>query len=87
MSYESARDLPSFLELDRQLKLLRLLGKAGREQAASIETQMRELADTVDAFYQLLGDKHWIFHDRLSLTAVRAVLETAGGDVDRPSSC
>ncbi|WP_406073145.1 hypothetical protein [Streptomyces virginiae] len=83
MSYESARDLPSFLELDQQLKLLRLLGKAGREQAASIETQMRELADTVDAFYQLLGEKHWIFHDRLSLTAVRAILDNAGGDADQ----
>ncbi|MCF3106974.1 hypothetical protein IPZ58_36270 [Streptomyces roseoverticillatus] len=66
MSYESARDLPSFLELDRQLKVLRLLGKTGRERTASIKTQMRDLADTVDAFYQLLGDKHWIFHDQLS---------------------
>ncbi|MFD7961208.1 hypothetical protein ACFV5J_10425 [Streptomyces zaomyceticus] len=83
MSYASARDLPSFLELDRQLKVLRLLGKRGRERAASIKTQMRELADTVDAFYQLLGDKHWIFHDHLSLTAVRAVLDTADGDADR----
>ncbi|MFF0572040.1 hypothetical protein ACFYT7_30990 [Streptomyces sp. NPDC004041] len=83
MSYESARDLPSFLELDRQLKVLRLLGKTGRERAASIKTQMRELADTVDAFYQLLGDKHWIFHDQLSLTAVRSILATADGDADR----
>ncbi|WP_405901864.1 hypothetical protein OG696_40720 [Streptomyces sp. NBC_00656] len=83
MSYESARDLPSFLELDGQLKLLRLLGKAGRGQAASIETQMRELTDTVDAFYQLLGDKHWIFHDRLSLTAVRAVLDSADGNANQ----
>ncbi|WP_147472604.1 hypothetical protein [Streptomyces triticirhizae] len=83
MSYRSARDLPSFLELDRQLKLLRLLGKTSRGQAASIEMQIRELADTVDAFYELLGDKHWIFHDRLSLTAIRAVLDTAGDDADR----
>ncbi|MEV7374677.1 hypothetical protein AB0O51_27825 [Streptomyces sp. NPDC090301] len=83
MSYASARDLPSFLELDRQLKVLRLLGKKGRERAASIKTQMRGLADTVDAFYQLLGDKHWIYHDHLSLTAVRAVLDTADGDADR----
>lgn len=30
MPYESARDLPTFLELDRQLKLLRLLGRSGR---------------------------------------------------------
>ncbi|MBB4980449.1 hypothetical protein GGE06_001357 [Streptomyces sp. SFB5A] len=36
MSYASARGLPSFLELERQLKLLRLLGKTGRQQAASI---------------------------------------------------
>ncbi|WP_405771933.1 hypothetical protein OG539_43065 [Actinacidiphila glaucinigra] len=83
MSYESARDLPSFLELDQQLKVLRLLGKTGRKQAALIKRQMRELADTVDAFCQLLGDKHWIFHDQLSLTAVRDILDAADGDADR----
>ncbi|WP_435192098.1 hypothetical protein [Streptomyces sp. bgisy126] len=83
MSYASARDLPSFLELDRQLKVLRLLGKTGRERAASIKIQMRELADTVDAFYQLLGDKHWIFHGQMSLIAIRDVLDTADGDADR----
>ncbi|MER7050047.1 hypothetical protein [Streptomyces jumonjinensis] len=83
MSYESARDLPSFLELELQLKLLRLLRKGGRKEAASIETQLREMAETIDAFYQLLGEKHWILHDRLSLTAVRSVLAAADGDADR----
>ena len=44
---------------------------------------MRALSDTVDAFYALLGDKHWIFHDQLSLEAVRTILAGAGGDADR----
>jgi hypothetical protein len=83
MSYASARDLPSFLELEQQVKVLRLFGKANRERAASIELQMRELSDTVDAFYALLGGKHWIFHDELSLEAIRTILATAGGDADR----
>ncbi|WP_411105125.1 hypothetical protein [Streptomyces sp. cmx-4-9] len=44
---------------------------------------MRELAETVDAFYDLLSDKHWIFHDHLSLTVVRALLTEAPEDPDQ----
>ncbi|MGW7277417.1 hypothetical protein ACWGIV_03700 [Streptomyces sp. NPDC054844] len=83
MPYQTARDLPSFLELNWQLKALRWCGKANRKRAASLELQIRELSDTVDAFYALLGNKHWIFHDQLSLEAVRTILATAGDDADR----
>ncbi|MCX5079165.1 hypothetical protein OHA84_38130 (plasmid) [Streptomyces sp. NBC_00513] len=83
MSYASARDLPSFLESERQLKALRLFAWPMRARIKSIERDMHELAGTVDAFYELLSDKHWIFHDHLSLTAVRALLAEAPEDPDQ----
>ncbi|WP_146777717.1 hypothetical protein [Streptomyces griseus] len=82
MAYESARDLPSYLELERQLKVVRFLGRSNRKLADAIRLQLREFGDTVDAFYDLFGGKHWIFHDRLPLEPVRAIVANAGEDVD-----
>ncbi|MET9700781.1 hypothetical protein ABZY31_28245 [Streptomyces sp. NPDC006529] len=83
MSYASARDLPSFLESERQLKALRVFAWPMRARIKAIEREMRELTATVDAFYDLLSDKHWIFHDHLALTMVRTVLAEAPEDPDR----
>ncbi len=78
MSYNSAHDLPSFVELSNQLKGLKLLGfllpKNQRSELKRIETQLKEIADTVDDFYKLLGDRHWIFHDPLNLEKVHTIL-------------
>jgi len=71
MAYESAHDLPSFVELSKQfkgLKLLRfLLPKNQRSELKNLEAQLKEMGDTVDDFYKLLGGRHWIFHDQLNL--------------------
>ncbi|MFF7206262.1 hypothetical protein [Streptomyces sp. NPDC008141] len=83
MSYQSARDLPSFLELERQLAALRLFAWPMRAQVKSIQHQMRELGELVDAFYDLLSKKNWIFHDYLSVTAVQAIFNDAPRDADR----
>ncbi|MGW3291387.1 hypothetical protein ACWDR3_42845 [Streptomyces sp. NPDC001002] len=82
MSYKSARDLPSFLELEQQLKILRLFVWPMRAQTKSLQRQIRELGDTVDAFYDLLSDKNWIFHDHLSLSVVRTILAEMPQDAD-----
>ncbi len=83
MVYNSAHDLPSFVELSQQLnglKLLRfLLPKNQRDQLKQLEVQIKEIGDTVDGFYQLLGDRHWIFHDLLNLEKVRAILTHNNG--------
>ncbi|MFE5689419.1 hypothetical protein [Streptomyces sp. NPDC056512] len=44
---------------------------------------MSELEALVEAFYGLLSDKRWIFHDRLSLTAVKTILAEVAQDADR----
>jgi hypothetical protein len=78
MAYESAHDLPSFVELSKQLKGLKLLRfllpKNQRSELKKLEAQLKEMGDTVDDFYKLLGDRHWIFHDQLNLEKVRTIL-------------
>lgn len=78
MAYESAHDLPSFVEFSKQLnglKLLRfLLPKNQRNDLKKLEAQLREMSDAVDDFYTLLGERHWIFHDHLNLENVRTIL-------------
>jgi hypothetical protein len=86
MAYDSAHDLPSFVELSKQLnglKLLRfLLPKNQRGELKKLETQLKEMGDTVDDFYKLLGDRHWIFHDLLNMEKVRAILTHNTGAED-----
>jgi hypothetical protein len=59
MTYNSAHDLPSFVELSKQLNDLKplsfLLPKDQRGEFAKLEAQLKEMADTVDDFYTLLG--------------------------------
>lgn len=45
-----------------------------RKELVSIERQMTALADTVDAFYERLGQRHWIFNDWMNLSAVDELL-------------
>ncbi|MFJ3799935.1 hypothetical protein ACIPSJ_27090 [Streptomyces sp. NPDC090088] len=83
MSYESARDLPSFLEMERQLAAMRLFAWPMRTRLKSIQRKMHELGDLVDAFYDLLSEKNWIFHDRLSVPMVQTLLAEAPQDAER----
>jgi hypothetical protein len=38
-----------------------------------LEAQVRELTDTVDKFYAVLGSRHWIFHDDLNVEKVKTL--------------
>jgi hypothetical protein len=86
MAYNTAHDLPSFVELSQQLKGLKLLRfllpKNQRSELKQLEAQLKEIGDTVDNFYKLLGDRHWIFHDTLNLEKVRTILMHNNGVED-----
>ncbi|MCP4087192.1 MAG: hypothetical protein GY745_19425 [Actinomycetia bacterium] len=77
--YGSAYDLPSYREALQQIQGMKLLTRVvAREQRAGIvevEEQMKSLLDTVDRFYDRLGERSWIFHDLLSPDAVGAILD------------
>ncbi|MER7921829.1 MULTISPECIES: hypothetical protein [unclassified Streptomyces] len=77
MDYQSAHDLPSFVELKRQLQGLRALSLFSRKQRATVKTleqQIKGLGDTVDQYYNLLGPRNWIFHDTLSVSDITVLL-------------
>lgn len=85
MPYASARDLPSYLELAegiQSMKMLRfLMPRKERPNLRELESQLNELVDTVDAFYEVLGGRNWIFHDALSVPDMRELVGNAE-DVD-----
>ena len=77
--YRSAHDLPSFVEMRRQLKAFRALTffimRGKRSEIAELETRMNEMADRVDAFYDRLGSRHWVFNDWMSTTEIDVILD------------
>ena len=77
--YGSARDLPSYQEMARQIQggklLTRLIARNQRSEFLEIEHQLNHLLAVVDRFYDRLGPRNWIFHDSVDISAVEAILE------------
>ncbi|MFJ6675214.1 hypothetical protein ACIQMJ_29260 [Actinosynnema sp. NPDC091369] len=74
MAYGSARDLPTFIELSRQLDFLRgarfLIPRDKRPDVERMAAELDRFVDVVDGFYSTLGPRNWIFHESLSFDAV-----------------
>ena len=79
--YGSARDLPSYQEMARQIqggKLLTLfVARDQRPRLLQIQREMSHLASVVDRFYDQLGPRNWIFNSSLNVSAVEAILDQA----------
>ena len=79
--YGSARDLPSYQELARQIQggklLTRFIARNQRSGILEIERQLDHLVDVVDRFYDRLGSRNWIFHELLPISNVEAILDQA----------
>lgn len=79
--YGSAQDLPSFRELQEQLRglklLTRLVARDQRQNLKQLERDVARLVRVVDDFYALLGPRNWIFHDSLSVDRIDAILQEA----------
>lgn len=84
--YGSAFDIPSFVEMSTQLKGMKLLtlfvARDQRNALKRITAQYRYLGETVDAFYALLGPRHWIFHDALPLDEVAGLLDLSAEEAE-----
>ena len=87
VAYGSARDLPKFREMQQQLTAMRLLRfllpKKDRHLLKELPAQLNDLADTVDAFYALLGSRHWVFHEDLSVDDMANLVARSDGDPSR----
>lgn len=83
--YGSASDLPSYRELSEQIRgaklLTRFVARSQRKALLDIERELERLIRVVDAFYDRLGSRNWIFHDSFSVEAVEQLLaDTADPD-------
>jgi hypothetical protein len=86
MPYESAHDLPSFVEMSqnvRSIKLLRfMLPKDQRRTVKELETQLHFVGDTVDRFYAVLGPRNWVFHDSMSVQEIADLLDASASPAE-----
>ena len=77
--YGSARDLPSYQELARQIQggklLTRFIARNQRSGFLDIERQLDHLVSVVDRFYNRLGPLNWIFHELLPTSDIEAILD------------
>lgn len=80
--YSSARDLPSFREMEQNIEgmkqLLTLAPAAEHDQLKRnlrrLRTDIEHLAHLVDAFYDKLGSRNWIFTSDLNLETVESIV-------------
>ena len=77
--YGSARDLPSYQEMARQIQggklLTRFIARNQRSDLLEVERQLNHLVAVVDRFYDRLGSRNWIFHEFLPVSNVEAILD------------
>lgn len=85
--YKSARDLPSVAEMLKQIQgfkaLTRFVARDQRDSVVVIEQQLDDLVETVDGFYDLLGSRHWIFHDSLNTEAAKSLLAKPADEAEQ----
>lgn len=85
--YRSARDLPSVAEMIATLEGLETLTAVvakhlGRE-IQELRKQIEEHVEAVDAFYAVLGTRHWILHESLAMDLVREVGAISPDEAER----
>lgn len=80
--YASARDLPSFREMEQNIEAMQLLLAFApasmrvqlEDDLRDLNAQIKHLVSLVDAFYDKLGNRNWIFSTDLNLKAVETIV-------------
>lgn len=81
--YPSAADIPAFKKLKAQaagLRLLVIIKPSLRKEFKRLEAELDRLVTSVDRFYELLGDRNWVFHGSLKLDDLHPALATGFAD-------
>jgi hypothetical protein len=72
--------------MDLQLKgagfLTRFIARDQRGAIEDIRTQLRYLGETVDSFYDVLGPRNWVFHDRLNVEHIARLVKLPVDDAE-----
>lgn len=85
--YGSAGDLPSVVEMRQQLQaaklITRVIARDQREKLLDIERQLEGITELVDTFYVLLGPRNWVFHERLNVESMKALVGLPPEEAER----
>lgn len=75
--YGSATDLPSVIEMKQQITALSVLGflvsKEQRAELKKLREEIRRITSIVDRFYELVGERNWVFTDDLNLSEMETI--------------
>jgi hypothetical protein len=81
--YPSAWDVPQFKQFRAQMRamtLLLLVRPSLRKELARLKKELHRIVGSVDRFYELVGDRHWVFHGSLNLNRLVTALDTGSAD-------
>jgi len=81
--YPTAYDIPQFKKMREEmtaLQLLLVLKPSMRGEFEKLKTEFERIVGTVERFYKVLGERHWVFHDNLKLEPLVAVLRAEDPD-------
>ena len=85
--YASALDVPSIRRMLNDVKALkvatRFLSRDQHTKVVALEAEIQRLGETVDKFYQILGDRNWVFHDELDVDVVKRLLNLPADEAER----
>jgi hypothetical protein len=57
--------------------------RSQRQAMVDLDKEVRHLASLVDAFYDLLGSRNWVFHDELNVTIAEGLVVLPVEDAER----
>src|SRR3954452_14971503 len=67
----------------RALGVLTILSSKKRREVQRLREQLHRTVSTVDTFYALLGERHWVFHENLDLDRMVTLTTVSNGDADK----
>jgi len=77
-TFGSAKDIPQIRELGRLIdgawRIRFLLKSAQRQKLEQLKAELSNLSSVVDKFYDLLGNRNWVFHGDMSMPAMGEVV-------------
>ncbi|WP_309105068.1 hypothetical protein [Microbacterium sp.] len=81
--YPSAYDIPDFKRMREQMRAMQVLlvfKPSMRGEFKQLKAQFERIVSTVERFYELLGERHWVFHGSLNLELLAPALASADAD-------
>ena len=78
--YVSARDMPTFVEMEKNLAMLKAAGlfvPGSRDQIKEIEKRLAEMVESVDGFYAVMQGRDWVYSDQFRQDELRGPIEAS----------